>query len=258
MESTTDLSRSTREKAFFDERARDRAAGDIRAGTYDHVTRFAVAAFDQALSESRVHLEIGCGEQPFTALLSTRSRAVCMDIAVEALKVAKQREPGLDYICADVSALPFRPGAFDGVIGAAILHHLPPQPCRAEVQRVLHPAGTAIFSEPQSGNPAIWLYRKLHREQYSPDERPLSPRDIGQWSKGMTVATQPLDLFGLGLSLVPFLRRSSTAKRAVERLDMFLARYVPALGRFYRYVIVALGREGRTVNLSQIRVESRS
>jgi SAM-dependent methyltransferase len=178
-----------------------------------------------------------------------------MDIAMDALKVAKLREPSLDYVCADVSALPFRRGVFDGVIGAAILHHLPPSLCKAELQRVLQPTGVAIFSEPQSGNPAVWAYRKLHQEQYSPDEHPLGPRELKQWSHGTTLTTQPLDFFGIGVSLLPFLRRSARMRRVVEGFDARLARWVPALGRFYRYVIVVLGERGSSLKVNQIRVE---
>ena len=255
MKTAIDLSRAAREAVFFNQLARESGNGDVRTATYDHVTRFAVIAFDRALSDSRVHLEIGCGEQPFTALLCSGSRAVCMDIAIDTLKVAKDREPRLDYVCADVSALPFRPGVFDGVIGAAILHHLPPGPCKAEIERVLQAAGIAIFSEPQSGNPAIRAYRKLHREQYSPDEHPLGPPDLKGWSDGTTLTTQPLDFFGIGVSLLPFLRRSTRMRRVVEGFDARLARLVPALGRFYRYVIVVLGERGSSLKVNQIRVE---
>jgi SAM-dependent methyltransferase len=255
MKTTIDLSRAAREAVFFNQRARESGAGDVRTGSYDHVTRFAIIAFERALRGSRIHLEIGCGEQPFTALLSSQSRAICVDIAMDALKIAKFHESRLDYVCADASALPFRGGVFDDVIGAAILHHVPPDPCRDEMQRVLHPAGTAIFSEPQSGNPAIWAYRKLHREQYSPDEHPLGPRDLKGWSVDTTLTTQPLDFFGMGVSLVPFLRRSARVRRVVEGLDVRLAGWLPALGRFYRYVIVVLGQKGRSLKLDQIRVE---
>jgi ubiquinone/menaquinone biosynthesis C-methylase UbiE len=73
---------------------------------------------------------------------------VCADISITALREARKRlgERGL-YVAADVANLPFKPGAFDGVVSLHTIHHLPEgEHLQAydEIYRVLSPHAQAV------------------------------------------------------------------------------------------------------------------
>ena len=73
---------------------------------------------------------------------------VCLDISFVALEEARKRigERGL-YVAADVANLPFKPGAFDGVVSLHTLHHLPQDEQKTaygELYRVLAPGSSAV------------------------------------------------------------------------------------------------------------------
>jgi SAM-dependent methyltransferase len=77
--------------------------------------------------------------------------AVCTDISPGMLRTLEGNAAalGLDIETAacDAAALPFEDGAFDLVLGHAVLHHLPePERCFAEFARVLAPGGELFFA----------------------------------------------------------------------------------------------------------------
>jgi SAM-dependent methyltransferase len=115
---------------------------------------------------------------------------VCADISITALNEARKRvgEPGL-YVVADIANLPFKPGAFDGVVTLHTIHHLPEtEHLRAfdELYRVLAPGCTAAvvngwdhsklmaLAEPfvRLGNSLRHLFDRLggRKSQALPDE----------------------------------------------------------------------------------------
>ena len=76
-------------------------------------------------------------------------RRVCLDISFVALAEARKRigDHGL-YVVADVANLPFKPGAFDGVVSLHTLHHLPQAEQRTayrELYRVMAPYSSAVI-----------------------------------------------------------------------------------------------------------------
>ena len=62
---------------------------------------------------------------------------------------------------ADVEALPFRSGAFDAVVGNAVLHHLRLDRAVPELLRVVRPGGAICFAEPNMLNPQVFLERNV-------------------------------------------------------------------------------------------------
>ncbi len=71
----------------------------------------------------------------------------CVDISITALKEARQKlGPRGLYVVADISSLPFKPGAFDGAVSLHAIHHLALSEHRRaylELQRVLKPGRSA-------------------------------------------------------------------------------------------------------------------
>jgi SAM-dependent methyltransferase len=74
--------------------------------------------------------------------------------------------------------LPWPDETFDFVYGNGVLHHVDIDRTVAEARRVLRPGGRCAFIEPLTYNPLIWLYRTLAKDVRTPDEHPLSIRQI--------------------------------------------------------------------------------
>jgi SAM-dependent methyltransferase len=135
-------------------------------------------------------LELGAGTGYFTLHLLAAGvvrEAVATDISPGMVGVleANARRMGLSVETAACAAeeLPFEDGAFDLVLGHAILHHIPDLPrAFAEMRRVLRPGGTVLFAgEPsargdriaaipkRAGLRAAPLWRTLVRARPAPE-----------------------------------------------------------------------------------------
>ncbi len=90
---------------------------------------------------------------------------VCLDISRQALMEARRRigDHGL-FVVGDVANLPFRPGAFEGVVSLHTIHHLPPEeqaPAFFELLRVLRPGGrAAVVYSWGDHSPLMRLFRR--------------------------------------------------------------------------------------------------
>lgn len=95
-------------------------------------------------------LDAGCGSGGMTRYLERFGRVTGIDLAPEAVVLAKQR--GLKQLAqSSVSAIPFRDGAFDVVTSFDVLYHLNVDDDRlalAEIHRVLRPGGVALIRLP--------------------------------------------------------------------------------------------------------------
>ena len=122
-------------------------------------------------------LELGCGTGTFTRELA-RSGAdvVAIDVSPELLEIARANSsaPNVQYQIQNAYALSYAEGMFDSVVGSSVLHHLEIKEALGSMYRVLKPAGTIYFTEPNMLNPQIaiqknvpWIKRKLGD---SPDE----------------------------------------------------------------------------------------
>jgi SAM-dependent methyltransferase len=106
----------------------------------------------------------GSGNSVFPLLeLFKDGRVVATDLSPNLLAIMERHAATapsirnrLSYVCVDACSDYLRPGAFDLVVGAAILHHLidPRLALRAAI-RVLRPGGLAIFFEPFENGHAI-------------------------------------------------------------------------------------------------------
>jgi SAM-dependent methyltransferase len=122
-------------------------------------------------------LELGCGAGYFTQELA-RSGAdvVAIDISPELVEIARTNcsAPNVQYQIENAYELSYGGAAFDSVVGSSVLHHLEIEKALRDIYRVLKPAGTIWFTEPNMLNPQIavqknvpWIKRKLGD---SPDE----------------------------------------------------------------------------------------
>jgi SAM-dependent methyltransferase len=158
----------------------DRGAGDIwnwesPAGKLRWARR--VKMLGDHLKPGMTVLELGCGTGYFTRELArTGANVVAIDISPQLLEIAKANcsAPNIQYQIQNAYSLSYPDAMFDSVVGSSVLHHLEIQEALRNIYRVLKPAGTIYFTEPNMLNPQIaiqknvpWIKRRLGD---SPDE----------------------------------------------------------------------------------------
>lgn len=130
------------------------SAGEWAAGPaaiYRRLATALVATAPVSLAGRRV-LDLGAGTGVATeALIAVGAEPVGLDLAVEMLAHRQaSRPPG---VAADAQLLPFRDGAFDAVVAAFSLNHVPDlEAALAECARVLRGGGMLLASTFPSGD----------------------------------------------------------------------------------------------------------
>ncbi|MBO0696676.1 MAG: class I SAM-dependent methyltransferase [Verrucomicrobia bacterium] len=178
-------------------------------------------------------LELGCGTGSFTRELS-RSGAdiIAIDVSPELLEIARvdNSAPNVRYQTENAYALSYPDAAFDSVVGSSVLHHLEVEEALRNVYRVLKPAGTIFFTEPNMLNPQIamqknvpWIKRKLGD---SPDETAFfrwQLRSLLEQTGYRNVRIDPFDFL-----------HPKTPVRLVKRIDSFgqFLESVPVISEF--------------------------
>lgn len=104
-------------------------------------------------------LDVGCGVGLIERYLVPRFRRLCgVDIAVEAIREAKQTAPEATFLEYDGSTLPFRDDEFDVAFAVCVLHHVAEadwQALMAEMRRVVRPGGLIAVFEHNPLNPVV-------------------------------------------------------------------------------------------------------
>lgn len=105
-------------------------------------------------------LDLGCGPGVLLRALSActaRVRAVGLDAGMERLLQARAAPTAAPLLCSDALRLPFRDAAFDRVLAAEVLEHLPDDAAALrELYRVLAPGGLLALSVPHEDYPFLW------------------------------------------------------------------------------------------------------
>lgn len=120
------------------------------AVVYQRLADALVAAAGRPLA-GRYVLDLGAGTGVASAALSQAgARPVALDLAVEMLAHRNAERP--PSVAGDARALPFRDSAFDVVVAAFSLNHVPDlEGALAEARRVIRPGGLLLASTFPSG-----------------------------------------------------------------------------------------------------------
>lgn len=197
-------------------------------------------------------LEYGCGEGWITQDLARSGAHVsAFDISAEAVRRTREvvDAAGFAHRCriAKMGAerLEYADASFDLSVGFAILHHLDLEPAITELHRVLKPGGVAYFAEPLGGNPLINLYRRLTPQYRTEDEKPIDLKTLMPLlAKFREVKHTDYYVTALAAVVLAYLpggqRLFPVVNRQLMRLDDWLLRRIPGLGRFAWYAILML------------------
>jgi SAM-dependent methyltransferase len=106
-------------------------------------------------------LDVGCGVGITDTLLEPHLGELHgVDVASEAVELARERSPGVSYRCYDGSRLPYDDHTFDLTFAICVLHHVPPPgwpAFAAELVRVTKPHGLVATIEHNPLNPLTRL-----------------------------------------------------------------------------------------------------
>ena len=125
-------------------KAFEAAGWSRRAGTFAALmARATAAAVEPLLDAAGVEpgtrvLDVGSGLGDLAAAAAARGALVTgCDLAEGMVAAARQRHPSIEFVAADVEALPFADASFDAVVAAFVINHVPdPERAAAELIRV--------------------------------------------------------------------------------------------------------------------------
>jgi ubiquinone/menaquinone biosynthesis C-methylase UbiE len=121
-------------------------------------------------------VDLGGGSGGFSNVIYRRNQSnlvISIDMDYRALRNAGD---GINPVRADVQMIPLKNGSIDGVLGRAILHHIPDDIERIilEINRVLKYGGHMVIQEPCEGNIFAKVARELFiTEIHEEGEKPL-------------------------------------------------------------------------------------
>ena len=203
-------------------------------------------------------LDFGCGKGEYSVLLSKIGYEVFgFDICPNNIEIAKRLASKYEmaerthFQVGVAEKLDYPTDYFDVVIGTDILHHVEISHALSECSRVLKKGGIAIFHEPvrvpvfdalRETKFGRWLVPKeVSLERHvTEDERKLSGNDLEVIrSSGLQFSIQQFLL----LSRLERFVRFFGVPSLLEKLDFYLFKAVPPLGRFGGIVIIVLVKE---------------
>jgi len=101
-------------------------------------------------------LDVGCGEGIITAMLAEKCLTIVgCDYSLEAIHVAKQRYPEIDFVYSNSTNLRFESKQFTKVVLSDVAEHLLPRQFEKtlrEIRRVLVEGGKLILTSPLTGH----------------------------------------------------------------------------------------------------------
>jgi len=104
----------------------------------------------QRIATGESVLDLGCGPGQVGQYLAERGLLVVgMDLAQQMLQAARRRTGNDRMACGDMRSMPFRSGAFSGVVAYHSVHNLPRPALRtalAKVHRILKPSGSFVVA----------------------------------------------------------------------------------------------------------------
>jgi ubiquinone/menaquinone biosynthesis C-methylase UbiE len=243
-------SRVARERHSYDEDSVYQESAKIHK-RFQHVFSCPNTRFCEQFMQDRIRehvpggtvLDYGCGNGwNSVRLLTLRpEQLVGIDISQNAIEEAVKRAgDSALFRVMDAHKLEFPDNTFDVVVGRAILHHLEFRIAMQEVKRVLRKGGWALFAEPLLDNPLRKVYQYMTPEAHTPDELPLSRKQI-QWADSLFEAYEHIfcgflsTAAGVLTSLMP-VSEDNLLLMIADKLDRYLMKTAARYWMRYAYL----------------------
>jgi ubiquinone/menaquinone biosynthesis C-methylase UbiE len=115
------------------------------------------------------------------------AQITCTDLSAEMLRRARRRLKSSrpSFVAADVTALPFADGSFDGITCGYVLEHVPePDKGLSELARVLRPGGRMLLLTTEDNFSGAWTSRVWYCRTYNRRELRSLCESLGlHWKK---------------------------------------------------------------------------
>jgi 2-polyprenyl-3-methyl-5-hydroxy-6-metoxy-1,4-benzoquinol methylase len=254
---TDDVARKSREREFqnsyykADKKRAGRQFRKVVSSVTDSAYRLYLASLLPKCRDHRV-LEIGSGAGEKAMIMAEHgARVTGIDISDEKIVAASQlgayRGSSAEFKVMDAESLDFGENAFDVVCGEGVLHHLDLQKVIPEICRVLKPDGAAFFTEPLAANPVLKAFRWLTPKMRSPDEHPLTSKDLEFIRSSFESANFRFFNMVTPLALIFYpLHLHRAVARSLNRLESFTFHRVPRLELLAWSVLLCLERPQKT------------
>lgn len=176
-------------------------------------------------------LDMGCGIGRFEEQVAAKGmqwKITGIDPSFDSLQVARQSVSSFDFVMGDGEATPFRDGAFDVIVMACVLHHVPLDRRAGvgrEIARLLKQGGCAVIFEHNPYNP---LTRKVVSDcEFDKDAVLISRRATSRWLADSGLCPTMQGYF-------VFFPRMFSWLRALEKP---LLRHVALGGQYYQVAV---------------------
>lgn len=247
-----------RDRALFDRIARAYARKDL-APSSAFVRRQqllrALAPILASCPQLGTVLELGCGvAAPAWYLFPYYDRYLGVDHSEEMIRLARgwhAQNPKVAFLAGDAASVDLGDLRAQVVLAIGALHHMVhPNQVLAHISRFVAPGAHFVAIEPQSGNPAIQLLRRLRARLdpgYSRDQRFFSPGELERLfaeSGWADIQVEPEGYFSTPFAQVvmPGQWWAYPAARLMWACDLWLARHLPAALARYSWNLILRAR----------------
>ncbi len=121
-------------------------------------------------------LDLGCGDGRFTAFLGEFVTTDAIELSEEAVLIAKQKHPHVNFFQGSALDYNFDKGAYDVVISQEVIEHIEDQEAYLKVcYEVLKPGGYVIMTTP---NKKVFDHMKGGNWSHQPVEKIMDPKQF--------------------------------------------------------------------------------
>ncbi len=201
-----------------------------------HGDRRFLALLDGRVTDGRA-MDVGCGRGELSAELHAMGASAVygFDVSRRQVGEARAKYGDLEGVTFHVhgAEIPIA-GRFDLIVGQSVLHHIDFRSTLVKLfEDNLLPGGRMVFMEPMS-HPLTLAFHRFVPSAHTPDEWPLTPRDVAWLQERFAARVSPINLFSFPAAIFssfvlptddnPLMRLADRVDRSLERRRSFLAR----------------------------------
>lgn len=164
---------------------------DLRPVSAEYIHRCHMRVKRHLPAQGAYLLDAGSGPVQYSEYVTYSEkfqRRICFDLSIVALREARKKlgEKGF-YVVGDVSSLPFRKNAFDGIVSLHTIHHLPLDakvPTYVGLYQCLKPGGVMATVDGWGYSPLMSLMNRYISFRHSQNEKKLHTNKPLSWVDG--------------------------------------------------------------------------